>query len=373
MASHDRYGIMAFLMHGECKALREGFRTRDNHLLEWFARLSCQPVLAVSRAEPWPRLTLARRHAVTAVPPNVVFLSPEPRTLPNPQSRRSWWLRSLRYAALPVISAPAITWNPIVALDDRFLAAVKASAKPLLFDLLDDWLVHPAFTQLQDEVQRAYTRLAEVATFVTANSEGTLARAHSLGRTDALLIPNGCDPDIFRLPPRASGPITVGYAGKLSRRLDTRLVAAAALANPQVRFVLAGPLMDRRVRQELRHLANVTFTGDIPYPDYPALLATFDIAWVPHLVGDGEIGGDVIKTYEYRAAGLPTLTTPLIGSYRAPSGTTVLPPELLLQELARWLDKANPETRIPRQPPDLPPEMTWRYKAQVMFDLLTAK
>jgi len=46
----------------------------------------------------------------------------------------------------------------------------------------------------------------------------------------------------------------------------------------------------------------------------PAYVCHFDVAWIPHRVGEGETGGDPIKLYEYWAAGRQVVTTAIDGS-----------------------------------------------------------
>ena len=56
-------------------------------------------------------------------------------------------------------------------------------------------------------------------------------------------------------------------------------------------------------------MANVVLLGDRRVEDVPAYLAAFDVAWIPHRVGEGETGGDLMKKYEYWAAGRQVVTT----------------------------------------------------------------
>jgi glycosyltransferase involved in cell wall biosynthesis len=334
-------------------------------LIEWFGRLLRDEgaVAVLSRPEP---AFLRPRYNPQRVAANTVPIDRVSYRLPNPMNRRDWWARSASSYPSPssLGDSPLITWNPFFAarLDDARVGKPKSTT----FDLLDDWSVHFAFASIRREVEAAYHRAFDVADSVFANSEGTLALAHRFGRSDARLLLNGTDPDRFTTRSSATGPIAVGYVGKIGKRLDLDLILTTARALPRVSFVFAGPILDRDYRAPLASLENVKLLGDVHYDDVPKLLSTFDIGWIPHRVGDGEVGGDVIKTYEYRAAGLPVLSTPIGGiQERGFSNVAVLS----AVHHARWIsDEISGKSRLTRRPEAMPPEMTWRRKASTILD-----
>jgi hypothetical protein len=139
------------------------------------------------------------------------------------------------------------------------------------------------------------------------------------------------------------------------------LIHRTALELPAVSFVFAGPILERSYGSLLESLPNVRALGDVPYSAIPELLTTFDIGWVPHGVEHGQVGGDAIKIYEYRSAGLPVLTTPIIGTVERPM------PEVHVRDAP---DHANVlrtliagRDRVPRVLSDIDPALTWRSKA----------
>jgi glycosyltransferase involved in cell wall biosynthesis len=235
--------------------------------------------------------------------------------------------------------------------------------KRTVVDLLDDWTVHPAFAGIRPSVLAAYETVLAEADVVIANAEGTMALARRFGRGDAVLITNGCDPSTFKISHSARGPLTVGYIGKLGLRLDYELVERSVQACPNVSFVFAGPFMDRMTQRFLRRLPlNASCIGDVHYTRIPMLLSRFDVGWIPHRVGAGEIGGDAIKLYEYRAAGLPVLTTSIMGvASRGLSAVTVVRTH---EEIVHYLNAARKTRRVPRVPEFIAPEMTWKQKAE---------
>lgn len=366
--------LVALPMHGEVKLRNEGYRTRDGHVLEWVERL--RPELAVtvrSRPEPFPRMTLARRRG--RANPDWEWQAPEPLTLPSLRSRRRWWVSSLRFEPTDRVRYRAgLIWNPIAG---SHLLGRTVECDRVVVDLLDDWSVHVAFQPIREEVEAAYARVFELADAVTANSEGTVALAARFGR-EAELITNGCDPERFEGAGdrrREGGPV-VGYVGKLSERLDLELIAGVAARMPDVTFEVSGPYCgadraaNREIRRSLRGRPNVRPGGNVPYEELPERIASWDIGWVPHRTGAGEVGGDVIKTYEYRATGLPVVSTPIIGADRALPGVTIAADvEGTVAELRRILDSGE-GPRPDRIPIRLDEATTWRRKSERILELL---
>ncbi len=236
---------------------------------------------------------------------------------------------------------------------------------PVLLDLLDDWTVHQAFRGIAEPLEAGYAAWFRRATHVTANSEGTVALANRFGRDDVRQILNGCDPERFQPTVAPHTQFTVGYGGKIGHRLDVDLVERVAREFPALRFVFAGPVLDKPVGTRLEALPNVALLGDIQYERYPAVMRDWDIAWAPHALGDREVGGDLIKLYEYRAAGLKVASTKVIGWQRFPEGIAALEPS----EFSEWI-----ATQV-AQPPGrdryaTPTEHTWRAKTSTMLELL---
>jgi glycosyltransferase involved in cell wall biosynthesis len=136
-------------------------------------------------------------------------------------------------------------------------------------------------------------------------------------RADVEVIPNGVDSGVWRVdhprPDDLPAGVVVGYAGKLAHRIDAELVTAVAERLPDMHFVFVGPILEKGPIRPLRSIPNVHLLGDRHYERLPAYVRHFDVAWIPHRVGEGESGGDPIKLYEYWAAQRPVVTTPIDG------------------------------------------------------------
>jgi glycosyltransferase involved in cell wall biosynthesis len=141
-------------------------------------------------------------------------------------------------------------------------------------------------------------------------------RARSLGARRVLHLPNGCDPERFgrddlpepaglaRWPrPRAL------YVGSLDWWVDVELIAAVARRLPRWSFVLIGPR--RAPLGALASLPNVALVGPQPYDDLAAWMTHADAGLVPFAPGPMTHAIHPIKVYEYCAAGIPVVATPL--------------------------------------------------------------
>jgi len=367
LAAHQQTSVLTYPMHGQPKLSTEGYRTRDGHVIEWLGRL-VGSVTVINRPEPFPLASLPLRGRAPAT--GTRSIRTNALTWPASADRRRWWPNSAPwYPELPshLDEAPAVVWNPFAALADGQRSPFSGR-RPVVLDLLDDWTRHFAFATIAREVQEAYEVAFARADHVTANGEGTVELARRFGRDDVLLLPNGCDPHVFTTTSLASGPTVVGYVGKIGKRIDLEGVIATVTALPEVEFRFAGPVLDRGFAGPLRRSPNVTLVGDVPYDGVPSLLQSFDIGWVPHRVGTGEVGGDVIKTYEYRAAGLPVLSTLIDGAgTRGLDGITASPIEHHAAAIRAWTASGP---RVDRRPTEIPRAMTWRHKTQTLLRLL---
>src|SRR5262249_1960842 len=101
---------------------------------------------------------------------------------------------------------------------------------------------------------------------------------------------------------------------------------------------------DRVDLTPLRALANVRLLGPRPYGELPAYLRASDAGIVPFVVNDLTHAIHPLKVYEYLAAGLPVVATPMeeTASLGAPlhlAGTA--------EEFARALEDSLAESRGP--------------------------
>jgi len=118
------------------------------------------------------------------------------------------------------------------------------------------------------------------------------------------------DPQLAALP----GPRIVFVGAILAAKIDLDLVVELARLRPQWSFVFVGPIGpgDPRTNVDaLKQPDNVHLLGHRPYERLPDVLRGADAAIVPYLL-DGEMRSVFpMKIYEYLAAGVPVVSTPL--------------------------------------------------------------
>lgn len=334
--------ILAFPYHDWRKGEVEGMRWRDGHLLEVLgAHPEVTELLVVDRpvslVERLLRRTaptvagdrIAERRAgrfgatLTRVADRTAVLDMTAPDILAPIRRRyRWWfdvfarrevIELVRWGSDTLLGTrpAAIAWMPTVAPP---IEAVNPGR--LVFDSLDNWLLHPQLRRYADAAEEGYARLLprSDAVLVSApRSRDALQRWSD----DIEIVPNGVSPQQFTGPVQRPNDLPqtpiVGYAGSLGPRIDTELVVEVARKMPHVTFAFIGQALDRATVRTLQSSANVLVLGDRHYSEVPAYVRSFGVAWIPHTIGAGESGGDPIKMYEYWAAGREVVTTPIDG------------------------------------------------------------
>lgn len=132
--------------------------------------------------------------------------------------------------------------------------------------------------------------------------------------------PRPCPDDLAALP----RPL-IGYVGLLSHFLDLDTLEALRRARRGGTVVLIGPgtpATDAAIADFARR-EGVAVLGPRPYADVPAYMQALDVGVIPFRAEDPFVQGiNPNKVYQYLAAGLPVVTTPVLDL--APS-----PPDLL--------------------------------------------
>jgi glycosyltransferase involved in cell wall biosynthesis len=116
--------------------------------------------------------------------------------------------------------------------------------------------------------------------------------------------------DISSIPPPR-----IGFVGAVSSyKLDLNLIREIATERSHWSFVFVGEIGEGDPwtnLETLRGLPNVHFMGGRPYADLPAYLKSFDVAILPSALNDYTKAMFPMKFFEYLAAGLPVVSTPL--------------------------------------------------------------
>ena len=100
----------------------------------------------------------------------------------------------------------------------------------------------------------------------------------------------------------------VGYFGVIDERINLDLLHKTALLQPDVSFVMIGPLAKIH-DTDLPREKNLHYLGMKAYESLPAYLKAFDIAMMPFALNDATKFISPTKTLEYMAAGKPIIST----------------------------------------------------------------
>jgi glycosyltransferase involved in cell wall biosynthesis len=190
----------------------------------------------------------------------------------------------------------------------------------LVYDVIDhpDVFPHPARS-----LRRNHERAMREADAVFAVSHPLLDDARRI-RAEAVYLPNGVEfarfaaaPDAGSVPEelartRARGRPAAGYVGALARWVDSDLLAALAELRPDWDFFVVGEALDDSFdRFDTARPANLHMLGPRPYGTIPSILSALDAGLIPFRLGPEGSNASPIKLYEYLAAGLPVLATPI--------------------------------------------------------------
>jgi glycosyltransferase involved in cell wall biosynthesis len=206
-----------------------------------------------------------------------------------------------------------------------------------------------------ESFRQAERRLVTRADLVLASAPTLLDRLRR--SSDAVIYaPNVADIDFFataldkgrvdtalgRLPT----PRVVFTGAIVATKVDMEWLAALARLRPAWTFALVGPvgLGDPRTDVSvLRAVPNIHLLGPRPYQLLPDVLRGADAALVPYALNALTASVFPMKVYEYIAAGLVVVSTPL-PALRGLAGVTIAgDPETAARELTRLISTNTPE------------------------------
>jgi glycosyltransferase involved in cell wall biosynthesis len=161
------------------------------------------------------------------------------------------------------------------------------------------------------------------------------------------LEPGPVDEGLAALP----GPRIVFVGAILAAKIDLALVVELARLRPQWSFAFVGPIGpgDPRTNVDpLRSEPNVHLLGPRLYDRLPEVLRGADAAIVPYHL-DGEMRSVFpMKTYEYLAAGLPVVSTPLESLGEVPDIVKAPDAAAFAARLQEAIDQDTPAARAGR-------------------------
>lgn len=180
-----------------------------------------------------------------------------------------------------------------------------------IFDMVDDWRHHSAYTSNTKTLTKNYEIITKEASNLFVVSKYLKIRCKDeFRKKDATLIPNTSELVITGKPTIHANAVL--YLGTIESRFDVELVEFLVNANPTKHFTFIGPVwkMQKNRFDALTRYKNVTYLGELVYATkVAALLSTFDVGIIPHHQSRFSQSNDPLKIYDYLRAGLPVVST----------------------------------------------------------------
>lgn len=211
-----------------------------------------------------------------------------------------------------------------------------------------------------DSFREAEERFARRADLVLASAPALAERMRTLsehvlyapnvadtGTFATALEPGPVDPDLDALP----HPRLVFQGAIVATKLDVQLLAEVAALRPEWSIVLVGPRGAGDPTGDLSPLdeaPNIHMIGARPADDLPQVLRGADVGLIPYAINDLTRSVFPMKVYEYLAAGLPVLATPLPALDGVDAIAAVGSAKDLVAAVERQLAADSPEVRRAR-------------------------
>jgi len=400
------FDLIVLPFHDWKKCELEGFRTRDAHLLlEFEKHPAVRNILVIDRPISISEILLKRRYWrvrggsvvrqgyltwLTQVSPKIYVLDIVTHQLIRPLLLRfGWWgyifrqpsiIKKIR-SAIEFLGLKRIVlfiWSP---LSTGLVGHLNETL--LVFDALDNWLVHPEVTSGKEYIEQGYDVVRRKSHLIFTNSQD-LKKFLGGNRDNVFYIPNGVSLDYFTSSDGVEIPgemekipsPRIGYVGKLAKRIDVDLVSFLATSMPHVNFVFIGPILNRQWIRPLFKFKNIHFLGDKSYSRIPAYLLACDVCIIPHNLDTLNYQGNPLKLYEYLAAGKSVVTTNVGGVEVFIDLITIArSPEEFLDGIQKYLVMTSDERRqmAQRLRKSLQQSFTWEYKAKEMIRLISER
>jgi len=276
------------------------------------------PVSPVTSAAGWPRIKRSIKPTLTAVNNQITRLTP--MVLPGftrPIVRETTSVLVLRQARRAMRMLGIQPFAVVDAYVGNYLGHWGDDVVNVLYGT-DDYVAGATLmgVSARNLRQRELRSLAQ-ADVVAVITPQLAQRWTDLGASP-IVIPNGCWPNRGHnnsAPPELQDltPPVVGLVGQLSDRID--LDVLHAIADGGFTLLLVGPV-DQRCEQssrfrELVARPNVRFVGRVPADEVPSYLAAIDVGITPYRDTSFNRASFPLKTLEYLAAGIPTVSADL--------------------------------------------------------------
>lgn len=307
------------------------FAQRPHHFVHWFHNRYNAPVFWIDpgpsrlpRTSDWPRLVKQLRRGAAGLTGGM--LAPAL----GPVWRNEAWLQHAAAHVLPFEPyafgrrVNQILWHNLLQRTDRFVnghtvlvmgkpcalslaLAKRYSQNHCIFDAMDHM---PGFCTgvSRQWMLQAEAKLAQKAHAIWASSHA-LAESHAAHADKVSLVLNALtepSKQTYANGIEVKHTLVLGYLGVIDRWFDWKRVIDLAISHSHAQVRLIGPM----------HCAppgplpsNVQCLAPVSQHDVYQAMAQFDVGLIPFELNDVTRYVDPVKYYEYRALGLPVLST----------------------------------------------------------------
>lgn len=331
--------IIVIPFHDWRKSKKEGFRTRDCHLIKALHKnIEVQNVLVINR--PTTLLELAIKKTSKNIEGQVILkkggfklIKIEPKLyvidfisgdiFGQILKKQEWFIKAYsnkNFNGFIMQSCNYLKFNDSYLISQNIFAyrlSLSLPIKTKLFDAWDNFLKFPAYKKITNSLKKGYKESAlGIKNWTTNSNENISFYKDTFNVKYITLLKNGVKTDFskednFEIPKDLSlikKPI-VGFGGKISYLLNVDLINYLTRENKALSFVFVGQILNKDTYSAINKLPNVYFLGDKHYNDYPNYVNSFDICIIPYNIGQGQHGGDSIKAYEYLSTGKKVIGT----------------------------------------------------------------
>jgi glycosyltransferase involved in cell wall biosynthesis len=228
----------------------------------------------------------------------------------------------------------------------------------IVYHCVDDIAAHERIDT--DSFRAAETRFAARADLVLASAPALAERLRTIS-SNVLDAPNVADTELFsralnpgRLDPAMAAlpaPRIVFTGAIVAVKLDLPLLAELARLRPTWSFALVGPVGPGEPDTDISALTgepNIHLLGPRTYSQLPDVLRAADAGLIPYARNALTESIFPMKVYEYLAAGLPVVATPLPALARLADVATAPDAEGIAELLDQALAEDDPDRRAER-------------------------
>lgn len=216
-----------------------------------------------------------------------------------------WWIRNTggflrRY--LPgdthaIVSTPF--WTPV--LEQMKFASIT-------YDCLDHISVQAPEPFSETATILENTLLDRADNIVCVSSKLTALMGWKTGKK-VHLITNGFPSEYLQENITYPSHPTAGFCGAMYEWFDVQLIREAALALPDVRFILTGPVRRKSDLDILRRISNIEISPAVPFEQVKKEILRYSVGLIPFKRDTISFFCNPLKAYEYLALGRPVVST----------------------------------------------------------------